>query len=68
MAVTSSDVTALKEAIASGVLSVTQGGKTITYRSMAEMRAALDKAQLEVDGSAYRKKRVTLARSTRRSQ
>lgn len=68
MAVSSTDVTNLKEAIATGVLSVTQGGKTITYRSLAEMRAALADAEREVQGSTYRNKRITYARSTRRGE
>ena len=66
MALTSTDVDNLKEAIASGVLTVSQNGKTLTYRSTAEMKEALAFAKLEVDGSTYRNRRVTLARSTRR--
>ena len=66
MALTSTDVDNLKEAIASGVLTVSQNGKTLTYRSLDEMKAALAFAELDVSGSTYKNKRVTLARSTRR--
>ena len=63
---TQTDVDNLTEAIASGVLTVSQNGKSITYRSLDEMKAALAFARGEVDGNSYRSKRVTLARSTRR--
>ena len=66
MALTASDITDLEEAIGSGILTVTQNGRSVTYRSIDEMKAALAFAKLEVDGSTYRDKRVTLARSTRR--
>jgi hypothetical protein len=66
VALTSTDIDALESAIASGVLSVSQAGKTLTYRSLEEMKAALDFAKLEVDGSTYKNRRITLARSTRR--
>jgi|TARA_R100000951_G_scaffold109141_1_gene105951 hypothetical protein len=66
MALSSTDIDNLIEAIASGVLTVSQNGKSITYRSLDEMKAALAFARGEVDGNSYRSKRVTLARSTRR--
>ena len=66
MALTATDIDNLEAALASGVLTVTQNGKSITYRSLDEMRSALDYAKLQVEGSAYRNKRVTLARPTRR--
>jgi hypothetical protein len=66
MALSSTDITNLEEAIASGVLSVSQNGKTLVYRSLSEMKAALDFAKAEVNGSTYRDKRITLARNTRR--
>ena len=66
MALTSDDIDNLEQAIASGVLSVSQAGKTLVYRSIDEMRAALAIAKLEVLGTTQRDRRVTLARSTRR--
>ena len=66
MALTASDITDLEEAIGSGILTVTQNGRSVTYRSINEMKAALAFAKLEVDGSTYKNKRVTLARNTRR--
>ena len=66
MALTAADITNLEDAIASGVLTISQNGKTLTYRSIDEMRAALAIAKLEVLGTTQRDRRVTLARSTRR--
>lgn len=40
MAFTSSDLTAIDAAIASGELTVEQGGRRVTYRSVAELLAA----------------------------
>jgi response regulator of citrate/malate metabolism len=66
MALSSTDIDNLKEAIASGVLTVSQNGKTLTYRSLNEMKAALAFAELEVNGASRLAKRVTVSRPTRR--
>ena len=41
MSYTTSQRDALKQAIASGVLSLSYDGKTVTYRSLADLKAAL---------------------------
>lgn len=45
MALTKSDIDALERALASGELTVEYGGRRVTYRSIAELKAALDYAQ-----------------------
>ena len=42
MAFTTAQLTALEEAIASGELTVSYEGKTVTYRSMKDLREAYD--------------------------
>jgi hypothetical protein len=42
MSWTRDDLTAIETAIASGMLSVTIAGRTVTYRSMADLRIARD--------------------------
>jgi hypothetical protein len=42
MALTQTDLDALDAAIASGVLTVRTGDRTITYQSIAELKAARD--------------------------
>lgn len=48
MAFTVAEHTALKEAIASGVRSVTHGGTTVTYNSISDMMAALAVMEAEL--------------------
>jgi hypothetical protein len=52
MAFTQSDLTAIDRAIASGELSVSNDGSTVTYRSVAELRAARDLVVAELDSRA----------------
>ena len=58
MAWTAADVTALKQAIATGVLSVAYADRTTTYRSMAEMTQILAMMEREVQGSAHTNHRL----------
>lgn len=53
MAFTTAQLTALEEAIASGELTVSYEGKTVTYRSMADLQKAYDmvKSALEAAGT-----------------
>lgn len=60
MAWTSADITTLKAAIASGVLSVEFKDRKVTYQSTEQMRAVLGAMQQEVDAAAG-KKPYTLA-------
>lgn len=52
MAFTVAQLTAIEEAIASGELTVTYEGKTVTYRSMADLMRAREviRADLEKTG------------------
>lgn len=52
MAWTQADVDALKAAIASGTLSVSYSDRSVTYRAMHEMQAALAMMQREVQGAS----------------
>lgn len=55
MAWTQADIDALKAAIASSVLTVSYAGppaRSLTYRSLAEMRESLSLMEREVAGSA----------------
>ena len=52
---TETDITRLKEAVASGVLSVRYDGppgRTVTYQSLAEMRKLLAEMVVSVRGAA----------------
>lgn len=53
MAFTTTQLAAIEEAIASGELTVSYEGKTVTYRSMADLVRARDtiKGELEADGT-----------------
>lgn len=56
----------LKSAMRSGALSVRHGDKSVTYRSMSEMRAALDDLNDEIAELEGRKKRrITYVRQSR---
>lgn len=63
---TQTDIDNLEEAIRSGVLTVSQGGKTLTYRSTDEMRAVVARMKLELGGSSAVAKRVTVVKASRR--
>lgn len=54
MAWTQADVDAIEAAIASGTLSISNGDKTITYRSVTEMLKARDSMKAALNGSASR--------------
>lgn len=61
MAFTSADLAAIDAAIASGELSVTSNGRTVTYRSMNDLKQArqiilneLASQRSGVQGGAYR--------------
>lgn len=63
MAFTTAQLTALEEAIASGELSVSYEGKSVTYRSMKDLLLARDtvKASLEAAGAATAETTVSYA-------
>lgn len=50
MAVTQADIDALTSAIASGERQVTMGGRTVTYRSIADLILARDTLQRDLNG------------------
>ncbi len=55
MAWTQTQLDALNDAIAAGVTSVSHNGKTVTYRSLAEIMQLRDRMQWEIaNGSAGR--------------
>ena len=69
MAWTQTQLDALNDAIAAGVTSVSHNGKTVTYRSLAEMMQLRDRMQWEIaNGSAGRPQAhyVQFARSRQR--
>ena len=53
MAFSATDVANLQAAIASGELTVKHGTKSVTYRSIAELRAALTMAQRSLKTTRY---------------
>jgi len=53
MAFSAADVTNLQAAIASGELVVKHNGKSVTYRSIAELSVALKKAQRSLKTTRY---------------
>jgi hypothetical protein len=55
MAYTESQRAALQEAIASGVLRVSYDGKTVEYRSLAELREALAEVERNLSGQEMRR-------------
>jgi len=61
MAWTQTDIDALKEAIASGLLSVQYTDKTIRYQSTQDQLAALAAMEAEVAGEAGSGSRSTFA-------
>ena len=52
MAYTQQQVDALREAIAEGVTTLSSDGRTVTYRSLAEMRSLLQEMEASLAGSA----------------
>lgn len=69
MAWTQTQLDALNDAIAAGVTSVSHNGKTVSYRSLAEMMQLRDRMQWEIaNGSAGRPQAhyVQFARSRQR--
>lgn len=48
MAFTQQDLDRLDQALASGELSVSQNGRTVTYRSVADLKSARDTVQQEL--------------------
>ncbi len=69
MAWTTTQLSDLEEAYAQGILSVSIAGKTITYRSRAEMRSMIEelRASLGVSSltAAQSRRRVTLGQVVR---
>lgn len=64
MAFSATQLTALEEAIASGVLTVDYGDRRTTYRSLAEMRAVRDMMRQDLGYTAAAPKTVyTMTRS-----
>jgi hypothetical protein len=65
MAYTQTQLDALKAAYAEGVLVVTYDGRSVTYRSRAEMRAIISDIQAEVNATlGTPKKRLRQVRVT----
>jgi len=63
MSFTTAQLQAIDDAIASGELSVSYEGKTVTYRSMQDLRSARDliKADLQASGAAPARSRSSVA-------
>lgn len=54
MAWTQADLDGLKKAYASGIQQVKHGDNTVTYASMAEMKAAIDEIEASISGKRGR--------------
>jgi hypothetical protein len=66
MAWSSTDLTNLEDAIAQGVTTLVINGKTVTYRSLADMLALRDVMRREIGlSTAQNAKRVTRTRYKR---
>lgn len=63
MAFTAAQLQALKDALASGELTVTYDGKTVTYRSIDDLKEAIAYIESEMvsDGLLTQKTRVSYA-------
>ena len=63
MAFTAAQLQALKDALASGELTVTYDGKTVTYRSIEDLKKAIAfvEAELQTDGLLPTRTRVSYA-------
>lgn len=57
MSWTQSDLTAIETAIASGMLSVSIAGRTVTYRSMADLERARDLIRQSLGSTVNRDRR-----------
>lgn len=67
---TSDEIATLKAAIAQGVLTVTYSGgaagtRTVTYHSLAEMRALLAEMRADVEGETEDRPRVRYATTSK---
>lgn len=63
MAYSQTELDALKAAVASGVAQVTYGGRTVQYRSLAEIEAII--AKMEASLNSAGRTSVTLAKFCR---
>ena len=61
MAYTQAHVDAMREALASGALSVSHGGKTVTYRSRQEMLDQLALMEAAIAGAGARRAHYAIA-------
>jgi hypothetical protein len=61
MAFSQSDLTTLEAAIASGVLEVRYGDKTVRYNTVTDMLQLRDRMRCELAGSTTQSRRTTLA-------
>ena len=59
MSFTESQLTALEKAYAEGVLEIKYGDKTIKYRTLNEMRQAINDIKKSLGGSYKKKTRLT---------
>lgn len=59
MAFTQADLDSIDRAIASGELSITHSGRTVTYRSMADLLKARDRIANQISASASPARRGT---------
>ena len=57
MAVTQADIDKLNEALASGVRSVTIGGQTVTYSTVAALITARDDLKRQLDAQQQRRRK-----------
>ena len=62
MAFSQADLDAVRAAIASGALSVTLDGRTVTYRSVAELFAAEQRITSALSGRASRQTLITASK------
>lgn len=60
MAFTTADLEALERAIASGELTVNVNGESVTYRSMADLKAAYSFIEQKLDKAAGKRRPRTL--------
>lgn len=65
MALTTSDLTALETALASGELTVEYDGRRVTFRSVAELRSAIEYVKGEIASAAGTRTTQSFAEFTR---
>lgn len=58
MAYTTTDLTSIERAIASGALTVMVDGQTITYRSVTELRKAHDFIRAQISGATGQRRSI----------